>query len=185
MHSLKILSNGLLQEGGTEPFKLNTVDAELVDAEHLVPQVLTFDVQGRGPVGIRVTYSCHCWTRSFDLTRDVGTMGVMDGKNKRVFSAERFDLSLALPALVATLDELHIYETTALRNHGAYNSSGILADGTAYTIFFTLRPMRGKMNKVRYRLVMDIESAYLREQPGPGRQVSFRSAVGSALDRAF
>lgn len=148
---------------------------------HLAPHILTVDLPKGDRVNILVEYSCHCWTRTFDPAAHAGQMQIMDGTRPRAFCRLRFAASVDLATLLGTLPQNRLYLTPSDRNYGTYNATMMLADGTAYTAFFTLRPHKGRFDGIRHKLRLYVESAHHRPQPENGQKVKIAVVIGQAL----
>jgi hypothetical protein len=107
-------------------------------------------------------------------------MQIMDGNRPRVFNVKRFNESKTLSTFLNELPMHRLYWTASDRNFGLYNATKIV-NGTAYTVFFTLKKERGKLNGIRHSLVMRVESAYHANQPSKGKKVTAAAAIMATL----
>ena len=83
----------------------------------------------------------------------------MDGIRPRAFCPDRYVASSALGGLLANLHRNRLYLTPSDRNYGTYNNATtILANGTAYTAFFTLKPHKGRFDGIRHKLRLYVET---------------------------
>ena len=159
------------------------IDADRIEVPHLVPHVVTFDVGAKEKsdrVKVLVRYSCHCWSSEWDDERSAGKIRIMDGARERSFDLERFNASRDLPALITALPETPVYVTRSERNYGCYNAARLGTEGMAYTAYFTMRPRKGRFNRIRHSLLLQVESAYPRPQPEEGRSKTSLHAIIAA-----
>ena len=160
---------------------LSDIDAELIHVPHLAPHVVLFNMPQGDVIGIKVIYSSHCWSESYNPLIHIPLPKIiMDGAAARVFSSLRFEDSRMLGVLLNDLAYRKIYWTPSDRNFGIYNATAII-DGLAYTAFFTLRKERGKLNDKRHSVVMRIESAYHAPQPSKGMKIKAAVAIDAVL----
>jgi hypothetical protein len=132
-------------------------------------------------VTVRCRFTNHVFTRGFDDQVDnASTPVIMDGIRQRVFCADRYKLSLYLPAVILELREPRIYvrETKAQRNWlyvatidlpGSILDGGIVASQseiTRYQVFFTIRKAK-RTQTVREDVEMVVESAYAEDSTRP------------------
>jgi hypothetical protein len=148
---------------------------------HLAPHILTVVLPKGDRVNILVEYSCHCWTKTFDVVAHAGQMTIMDGTRARAFCPHRFSASIDLAKLLNTLPENRLYLTPSDRNYGTFNATMMLDDGTAYTAFFSLKANKGRFDGIRHKLRLFVESAHHRPQPEDGQKVKVAVIVGQAL----
>ena len=163
------------------------IDADHIEVLHPVPHVVTFDVgtnKQSDCAKVLVRYSCHCWSSEWDDERSAGKIRIKDGARERSFDPVRFNASRDLPALIKALQQIPVYATRSERNYGCYNAAHLDEEGTAYTAYFTMRPQRGKFNGIRHTLLLQVESAYLRDQPEEGRsKTSLRAIISASRQR--
>ena len=169
----------------TDTSGIGVTPAEIADTRlhvpHLAPHILTLTLPKGDRVNIIVGYSSHCWTRTFDPAAHAGQMQIMDGIRPRAFCPDRYAASTALGGLLANLHRNRLYLTPSDRNYGTYNATTILANGTAYTAFFTLKPHKGRFDGIRHKLRLYVESAHQRSQPEDGQKVKVAVIIGQAL----
>lgn len=148
----------------------------------------------RRPLTVRCRFTNHVFTRGFDPeVDDASTPVILDGVRQRVFCAERYGLSLHLPAAILRLREPRIYvrETKAQRNwlyvatielpvptiddHNVAPQQDIIR----YQVFFTLRKAK-KTQAVREDVEMIVESAYAEDRDRPPELLGRALFVGLA-----
>lgn len=105
----------------------------------------------------------------------------MDGPRARVLDLARIEATKELADLIRGLDRHRIYVTAAERNYGAYNAGIVAEDGLAYTVYFTLRPDKGRHDGIRHSLRLTVESAYHSAQPEAGSKTSLTAVISAAL----
>lgn len=154
----------------------------LYDLGHLNP--VRFQVASeklRRQVTVRCRFTNHVFTRGFDpLVDDPSMPVIMDGVRQRVFCANRYGLSLYLPAAILELREPRIYvrETKAQRNWLYVATIELPAptideqnlapqqDIIRYQVFFTMRKAK-KTQAIREDVEMVVESAYAEDLTRP------------------
>ena len=163
------------------------IDADHIEVQHLVPHVVTFDVGTKRQsdrAKVLVRYSCHCWSSKWDNKHSTGKIRIMDGTRERSFDPVRFNASCDLPALIKALQKIPVYVTRSERNYGCYNAAHLDEEGKAYTAYFTMRPHKGRFNRIRHTLLLQVESAYLRDQPEEGgSKTSLRAIISASRKR--
>ncbi len=181
MHFVLMKDGGLLDSQGC-PVALPVVESFQVRVPHLCPYVLNFQMPRGDVIGLKVQFSCHCWTEGYDPALHTPKHQlIMDGNRARVFSRARYESSLNLRELLGALSSCTMYWTASDRNYGVYNAT-LIIDGLAYTAFFTLAKERGRFDGNRYHLVMGVESAYFAPQPSKGLKVRAAAAIDAALN---
>ena len=95
-------------------------EGQVVSIGHLAPMEFNCpcpDLQR--DLVIAVAFSNHCYSKSFDeavhSAEDVIVYGA--GSRARVFCPIRYELSIRLPAIVASLPEQKVYQTAEQRNY--------------------------------------------------------------------
>jgi hypothetical protein len=176
-----VAPDGTLTDASGAAVTADVIESTRLHVAHLTPHVLTVDLPKGDRVNILVEYSCHCWTRTFDLTAHAGGMQIMDGTRPRAFCPLRFAASVDLATLLGTLPQNRLYLTPSDRNYGTYKATMMLDDGTAYTAFFTLRAHKGRFDGIRHKLRLFVESAHHRPQPEDGQKVKIAVIIGQAL----
>ena len=179
--SYTLKKDGRLLDTAGRACNESIVDAQNISVPHLIPHVETFSLTGEETVKIIARYSCHCWSIKHDPELHAGRQQVADGQRIRVFDEERFAASLSLSNLIQNLPENSIYVTRSDRNYGVYNALLRDEQDNAYTAYFRLLAKKGKFEKVRYKLELFVESAYLRPQPEPGSKTNFKAIVSKAF----
>ena len=180
-------ANGQLYDEDGNIWNDDRIDADHIEVPHLVPHVVTFDIgtnKKNDSAKVLVRYSCHCWSSKWDDDYSAGKIRIMDGRHERALDPERFNASLNLRhALIKALPEaqVQVYVTRSERNYGCYNTTHLGKEGIAYTAYFTMRDKRGRFNGIRYTLLLQVESAYLRVQPEEGRsKTSLRAIIAAS-----
>jgi hypothetical protein len=113
------------------------------DLDHLHPQVVGFRLPAttRRPsrdIQVRVTYGLHCFTRDPKPDEQFPPSAVyFRNREQRLFCADRWMWSLALPGIVRTIDQRNCYETNR-RNHVLF-STATCDNGDEYAVFFAVR----------------------------------------------
>jgi hypothetical protein len=158
------------------------IDASLITVSHLSPHVIEYTLPRGSVVGVKVIYSSHCWTRSYDDQIHAGQVRIIDGTRPRAYCPARHQASFRLRSLLENLPHNRLYITLAERNYAVYNATAVLPDGTAYTAFFTLSRDNGKLDKTKHKLRMRVESAYQLAQPAPGQKIGLAYALSTALN---
>jgi hypothetical protein len=157
------------------------VDDTDVEVPHLTDTVLSYKLPEGDLFHVKVVFTSHCWTRSFQDGRDDDRFVVYDHNKQRVFCQIRYGASIGLIRMLQGLANHMIYNASD-RNYGAYNATVKANDGQYYTAFFTLKRERGSLNGQRYRFVMRVESAYFTAQIGRNRRVTL-AGVFAKIDR--
>jgi hypothetical protein len=134
------------------------VDGIALDLSHLEPfefTVLPADADIHATVSVR--FNDHCFSEDFDAAKHKKLFFTNQSatRERRGFSAERYELSKLLPAIIRDLDGKKI----------GYTRAGnlvrvTLADGRVYPMFFTLKL------ESRRRILMFVVSAYDWNRPG-------------------
>ena len=158
-----------------------------VEVPHLVSHVVTFDVGANGNVDkakVLVWYSSHCWSSRWNDDDASGRARFKDGTRDRAFNPERFNASLGLPTLIKKLPEIQVFRPAMGENYGCYNSREINDEGLAYTAYFTMQHKKKgeyRFNGIRTKLLLRVQSAYLRKQPdATNSNTSLRPVIGAA-----
>ena len=160
---------------------LSEVEDTKINILHLTPHIIQFDMPRGDIIKAKVIYSSHCWSKKFDPNiHDSSLMKILDNRQARIFCNTRYEQSKKLPNLISNLHRHRLYLTSSKRNYGAYNATMIF-NGLSYTAFFTIKKERGRLNKIRYSLLIYVESAYNAEQPCKGSKVKIYAAINSAL----
>lgn len=156
-------------------------DGQTFELDHLEP--FSFEVHSamaKKNLRVHVTFSNHCFTRSFDPEINSLADVIVDryGARPRVFCPTRYHLSHSLRGLISRLGEsprMKVWETTAQRNW-CYSIMIGDADGR-YHLFFELR--RAAKDRRQWQdLQLVVESAYPEgNQAGP----CLRGAVAFVL----
>ena len=123
---------------------------------------------------IEVRFSWHCYTRTPDHSEKVYIL--RNGKERRCFCPERYELSFHLPKIISELQERYIVQT----GRGNYMTVELLnekGEKQRYGVFFSLRKGAPKQP-----LRLTVESAYAltskQAQPRASRQkIRFRVVV--------
>lgn len=129
-------------------------EGQAVELAHLDGFDLEFGTQAR-PLGvrIRVRFSTHCYSETFDEAEHGDRPVVMDHNDrKRAFCPVRHEMSKQLPDLVRGLPDSHVFMTP----EGNYVRI-TLGEGVEYRMFFNLRKAG---EKVEADLSLYVESAY-------------------------
>jgi len=155
-------SDGTYHDENGNKISSTTVDADDVNVQHLEPYVFRFQMK-HSDVGIRVVFSCHCWSETFDsLVHGPNCIIVRDGNKERVFCQNRYNHSPLIHGLIENMSDYKVYITTSERNYGLYNIDLSIGMDSYYTVFFTLKKDKGKYNGKRHSLSLYVESAYYR-----------------------
>ena len=157
------------------------IDANEVKVPHLLPHIVRFTLNKGDKINILVRYTSHCWTFAPKEASSHPRLIFMDGKRPRIFDPDRYARSFSLPDLIVNLDKHRIYLSGRERNYGCYNAT-LITDGVAYTAFFTLERNKGRFDNIRYKLLMRIESAYIRQQPQKGTKASLSAIIAKAQE---
>jgi hypothetical protein len=123
---------------------------------HLAPMTIGCPCEevGRNII-IRVAFSNHCYTESFDPERhDPAHIIFTEHDRSRVFCCVRHGLSFRLPGIVERLPGERVYQTNQQRNY--VYAVQLEIDGQDYEVY--LRLHREKMRDADLRMM--IESAY-------------------------
>lgn len=132
-----------------EPFYFNKAP---VDLEHLEPFELITLVEGSVDRLVRVTFSPHVFTRTWEETDDEADMSF----DRRCYCPERYALSLALPKVVETFPKVRVYQTYE-RGSYVYVAQSMITENGIYHVFFTVRLHSSNRNQ---RVDMFVNSAY-------------------------
>ncbi len=176
----------ILNDNGTltrneELIFLKEVTDNSIHVPHLAPHVIKIAMPRGEYIKIKIIYSSHCWSSIYDCEQhNFKPMIIMDNFQKRVFDVERFKGSKKLPEFLTQLSNHRLYLTPSDRNYGVYNASMII-DDFAYTVFFTMKKNKGKLNGIRHSLLMRVESAYHAPQPSKGMKVNIFAVIDKAL----
>jgi hypothetical protein len=176
-----ILPDGSLNGDHGVSVALARIDDRQIHVPHLAPHIISFHLPKGDIIGIKVIYSSHCWSESYDPNRHLNAaMFIMDGSRPRVFDTVRFEESRVLNIFLNELATHQLYLTPSDRNFGVYNATTIV-NGVAYTAFFTLKKERNRLDGFRHSLVMRVESAYHAPQPSRGMKIKAAAAINAAL----
>ena len=139
-----------------------TVAGARIVFDHLEPIRLEMATQAR-PKGIviDVRFSNHCFSETFEGQHHGDeAVVVMDGRNRRVFSPERYALSHVLPDIIRGLPSARVYQTPEAN----FVRIEVRPDGLAgdYRMFFRVKRAQGESHDLK----LFVESAY---GPEPGR----------------
>lgn len=152
---------------------------------HLDPfKFLVHSEHAKKSLRVDVRFSNHCFTRSYTAESHPEGIPILydAGGRKRSFCHNRYQLSLNLPAVVATLQNptIAVWQTATQRNW-AYSIPIEEATGT-YHVFFELR--RAPVEQRTWQdLSMVVESAYPEEGEGPN--LLGRMAFGLLCGRLY
>jgi len=167
----ELSSSGQITSQDGIALDLYEVNDQHVHVAHLAPHIIVVHLPQGDQIGIKVVYSSHCWTKRYDPNLHEQQTLFMDGDRPRVFDSVRYNESMILPEFLAELAVHRLYFTPSHRNFGLYNATTI-ANGTAYTAYFTLKKDRGKLKGLRHSIAMRIESAYSAPQPKACRDLT-------------
>jgi len=162
------------------------VRGQAYDLAHLDP--FRFEVSSTKvprPLRINVRFTNHCFSEAFDPTRHpVDEPVISDGRRRRAFCPDRYDLSLRLPTLMRGLADstTRVHETAARRNWMYAAIIKVPVAGTRYQIFFEMRRTSPERRRLQ-DLDMVVESAYAanptRPEPNILGPVRFALLAGS------
>jgi hypothetical protein len=148
------------------------VDGVPTSFDHLWPfdMTLTRPAKRELPamcIDIRVVFDCHVCTEAYDSTRHriedgSASLWLDAGRMVRVFHRDRYALSHALPDLLRGLPEgkTKCYGTKR-SNYMVWKPHGTGDGAPHYQVFFDLY----RTNEPKPRLVMYVQSAYLKDRP--------------------
>jgi hypothetical protein len=170
-----------------QPFKLGKV---VFDLSHLDPFVFDLVVAPKDdkPVltySINVEFSMHCFTRDA-IRGEVYTteLEFRDGRERRLFSAERYYLSKRLPEIIRTVAQRKCYHA----RDGNFLTVEIIDDqgiAAEYSVFFKVARRTG-----RNQLTLYVQTAYVRGKiPVPERRpiqfrlIAFNVSIGRKIKK--
>ena len=94
-----------------------TIAGELVTFGHLEPVRLVCPVAMLGrDLAIDVRFANHCYSAEFDPAVHDPAWTIMDGRRRRAFDRGRYEASHRLPAMVAALPTVSVWQTRQERN---------------------------------------------------------------------
>lgn len=118
-------------------------------------------------IDIRVVFDCHVCTEAYDAAKHViedgsASLWIDAGRDIRVFHSHRYELSKQLPGLIRglPLGATKCYGTKR-NNYMVWKPQGAETHGPHYQVFFDLY----RTNETKPRLVMYVQSAYLKDRP--------------------
>lgn len=125
-------------------------------------------------INVVVTYSCHCFTESFDTSVHGPHHTYKFDQETRAFDLIRYKCSLQLPAIIQETLRARVHR--ANRNNYTYVVHTPVPSGgnQQYSIFFDLKKDTRRMNFVH----MYVQSAYLSPLKGGPQQWRFKSLIG-------
>jgi len=128
-------------------------------------------------VSLAISYGLHCFTRAAELGE---RENVSDGRERRVFAVDRYDLSHQLPGILDSLESRKCFHT-AYSNFFTVeyvNQSGVKQDYVVY--FRTWRSGTKDAGDVR----VHVESAYLRsDAPKWKKPIRFKVIVANTFTK--
>jgi len=159
---------------------------QVIDLAHLDPFVFeAASTKVPRPLRINVRFTNHCFSETFDPARHPADAPViLDGRRRRIFCPERYELSHHLPDLIRGLAHpgARVHQTAARRNWMYAATVELSAAGTRYQIFFELRRATPERRRLQ-DLDLVVESAYPADpdRPSPNvlGRVSFLLLAGS------
>ncbi|SHF39239.1 hypothetical protein SAMN05444279_13514 [Ruegeria intermedia] len=136
------------------------VGEQIIEFPHLVPHVV--DLPNHGPDGrtlrVRISYQSHVFSQS--CAHDAEDFDFLDeGKNKRTFCIDRFNLSQGLPAICTNLLESNAYTWESKDKNRVSNLAvidGALVSGRHHVVVYYLFP--SKVDGLDVEMV--VKSAY-------------------------
>jgi hypothetical protein len=173
-----------------ESFGLLIYKDDIWDLSHLDSLAFQCELKPGLFVTVVVTFSCHCFTRSFArdqrLPEDIPPQEIFDdGRERRVLCRERYEISRSLlRPLILTLHKRRI----VLAGEGRQNfltleTTNAAGEPRHYAVFFEVS--RDKLRK--RRLMMRVQSAYvldrgLSRRQREARRVLLRNILLAALE---
>lgn len=145
---------------GQHYFPPLVIAGELIDLTHLNPFTMLLESRlARRELRVHVTFSNHCFSRSYELGSDERAIIDAAAARPRTFCPIRYRLSRQLPHIIETFNhpQTKVWETASERNW-CYS---ITIEGPAgpYHIFFEVR--RASRDKRQWQdLNLVVESAY-------------------------
>jgi hypothetical protein len=163
---------------------------EIWDLTHLDPFGFQFELEPHFMVSVIVFFSCHCFTR--DFSRDTRPRSRIlkgeiydDGRERRVFCRERYELSRRLlRELILTLPTRRIILADERQpNFVTFETANEEGASSTYGVFFEVL----KSNTRKFRLILQVQSAYILDDGLTKRQklakkVSLRSILLAAME---
>jgi hypothetical protein len=101
---------------------------------HLNDQVISYSLPSGDVFHVKVAFTSHCWTRSFDPLKDKDRMVVYHHRRPRAFCPVRYGASLGLVEMLKGLAD-HFICNASGRNYGAYNATVRTTRSEFYTVF--------------------------------------------------
>lgn len=156
-------------------FPLFRHKGQIYDPSHLNDFIFTYqlsELQCR----IRVSFSCHCFTKALDNTPN--HLIYKHGKEKREFCFDRFELSKILPSLVQSLGNATIYESQK-RDYLIIKLDNTFAPNQHYTIFFN----SVKSKSAESDITIYVNSAYIKQNKlSSAPAIKFNSLLSHILN---
>lgn len=128
---------------------------QIYDPSHLNDFIFPYHF-GFAIYRIRVSFSCHCFTKALDNTPY--HLQYKHGKESREFCFDRFELSKMLPNLIRTLGNVTFYESQK-RDYLIIKLNDDFAPSQHYTIFFNFEKTGNKESDI----TIYVNSAYIKE----------------------
>lgn len=151
---------------GAPYFSPLTVGGQPIDLSHLEPFTIIVDSQlAMKKLRVRISFTTHCFSEEFGkILHPPGDPVIDQSTNRpRTFCPIRHQLSKQLPALLRSLTDEDVYQTSAVRNW--VFSVTVASPNGPYHIFFEVK--RSPNNQRTWQdLNLTVESAYP-ESDGP------------------
>ncbi len=152
---------------------------------HLNPHLFSFEgflSSGRGfNFNVEVRYSNHCYSEKPLSSIDTTDALIPDGKHKRAFSLERYELSKTLPEHIRNLADKRVFLTHE-RNYVFLDMKEIHPD---YKVFFSLRRHPGiSLISNKPNLLLYVESAYIKtDKFFPKQKIQFKVLCQKVIEK--
>lgn len=118
-----------------------------------------------------MTFSCHCFTETFDEALHQDHHRYTFRGELRAFDVNRHECSLQLPAVIAAMFRGRIHRGDGSLTYVAYITLSDVPGAQPYSVFFSLEKDNSKLDNV---LSMRIKSAYLKPLVAKANAQSWR-----------